>query len=112
MQPTNIKDNKRVAVMHGEVCFKPVDKMPAKGKRMKDYIAGHSETGHHHVLKGDSVILERKGKRWAFLEDVTELEHQKTYDIHEAQFLAPGAYEIHEKTEYNPFTKVIQRVFD
>lgn len=111
----NIKDGKRIAVMHGENWLMPVDEMP-KGKTIecKIYIAGHSETGHHHVLKAKQPfeVLEQDNVRAVLLKEVTELFHQKTYDIHETKFLAPGAYKIYKKTEYDPFQQIVRAIFD
>ena len=40
------------------------------------------------------------------------LVHKKDYKNHESIVITPGTYKISEKTEYNPFTKLTQRVFD
>jgi hypothetical protein len=108
----NLINNNRVVVTHGEVCFTPVDSTPTgKSTKHKLYIAGHSESGHHHVLesKTEFDVFE---DRTILLHDVAKLFHKKSFDIHETRTLMPGAYKITHKTEYNPFTKVIQRVFD
>ena len=53
IQPHNLKDGKRVAIMHGECYLEPVDHVPAgKTGSLKEYIVGHSESCHNHVLKG------------------------------------------------------------
>lgn len=113
-KPDNIKDGKRVAVMHGEIWLVPIESMPA-GERQTctSYVAGHSETGHHHVLKSETPFDVVEGeKRAVLLHDVAKIFHQKTHDIHETLYLAPGANEIRHKQEYNPWTKIMQRVFD
>lgn len=115
MKATNIKDGKRVAVMHGENWFMPVESIKGTSKSMKQYIAGHSETGHHHVLESEvdfEVFEPTDGDRAVLLKDVTKLFHQKSFDVHETQFLAPGAYKIYHKTEYNPMTQHRQAIFD
>lgn len=115
MEISNILEDKRIAVTHGELCLTPVEKMPS-GKTVKHtlYVAAHSETGHHHVIesKGGIEVLEKSGERYLLVKEVARLFHKKTFDIHETRFLAPGAYKVTEKTEYNPFTKLNQRVFD
>lgn len=105
-------------LIHGENGFKRVNKAP-KGKitKHKIYIAGHSETGHHHVLEsetyfnviepenlGDNIFIE--------LLSPANVVHKKSFDIHETKTLEPGIYEITHKVEYDPFSKVIRRVFD
>jgi hypothetical protein len=115
MKADNIKDGKRIPVTHGEIVLLPVDKMP-KGKvtHLKKQILAHSETGHHHILEADTAFdyLEEDTLRAVFVKDLAKLWHNKTVDIHETRIIAPGAYEVKEKTEYNPFTKVIEKVFD
>lgn len=105
-------------IIHGENAFKPVSKVP-KGKvtKHKMFIAGHSETGHHHIVKsevefnviepenlGDNIFIE--------LLSPAKVVHQKTFDIHETKTLEPGIYEITHKTEYDPFAQVIRQVWD
>lgn len=103
------------ALIHGENGFKPVPRMP-KGKRSshKLFIAGHSETGHHHVLESDTEfdVVDFGGAIFIELFTRANVVHKKSFDIHETKVLEPGVYEVTKKTEYNPFTKLIQRVFD
>lgn len=114
----NLKDGKRIPVMHGENWITPVDDkdLPnVKAVMTKSYVAGHSETGHHHILEASkefAVYEPENGDRAVLLNEVTKLFHQKSFDVHEAKFLAPGAYKIYEKTEYNPLLQIRQAVFD
>lgn len=111
--PDNIKNSKRVTVTHGEVCLKPVSSVPSGKKTSHNmYVVAHSETGHNHVIEGDLDVIEAEGRRYLLIKEVSKLFHDKTFDTHETRELAPGYYEVTEKTEYNPFTKVVQRVFD
>ena len=115
MKATNIKNGKRLPVMHGENFFIPIDKLPeGEIKEANIYIAGHSETGHHHILEATKPfkIVETETDRAILISEVTKLFHQKTFDIHETQFLAPGAYKIVKKKEYDPFNKVIRQIWD
>lgn len=112
--PHNIKSNKRIAVTHGELCLKPVSRLP-RGERTSHtmYIAAHSQSGHNHVIEGDlDVVTTKNNKRYLLIKEVSKLFHDKTFDVHETRELAPGFYEVTERTEYNPWTKVVQRVFD
>lgn len=104
-------------ITHGELAFIKVDKLPKsfKGESSKHnmYIAGHSETGHHHIVESDTEFEVLNGnERYLIIRDLAKLWHKKDVDIHETRILSPGIYKINEKTEYNPFTKVIERVFD
>lgn len=116
MKADNIVNGKRIVVTHGELCITPVDVIPdGKTTEHKEYIAAHSETGHNHMLtptKGKLKVVEANGERYAIIKELTRLWHKKSYDIHEEVVLAPGKYKLTEKTEYNPFRKVIEKVFD
>jgi hypothetical protein len=109
---------KRVPITHGELVFVPVSKLPKLDNTQKEthkkYIAGHSETGHHHILESDTEfeIVMTSGERYAVIKDLAKLWHQKNHDIHETRTLERGIWKINEKTEYNPFRKVVERVFD
>ena len=51
----NLKNGKRIPVMHGELMFTPIDSVPdTMSTSHKLYIAGHSETGHHHILESET----------------------------------------------------------
>lgn len=117
LQPTNIKDGKRIAVMHGECWVQPVDTIPTgESLSVKKHIVGHSETGHHHVLVSDKPfdVMEETDKHDLFVRlfEPAKLVHEKTFDIHETQVLAPGDYAIYHKTEYDPFAEVVRAVYD
>ncbi len=110
------KKGNTMNLLHGENGFKKVDKLP-KGKitKHKIYIAGHSETGHNHVLESEvefNVIEPENLGDNLFIELLApaKVVHKKSFDIHETKTLEPGIYEITHKVEYNPFTKVMERV--
>ncbi len=114
LTPTNIIEGRRIAVTHGELFFQPVDELPeGEVQKYKMFIIGHSETGHHHVLESKTEFSLIDGvERHILLNDVAKLLHQKSFDVHETQILAPGAYKVYYKKEYNPFRKIVERVFD
>ena len=106
---------KRVCITHGELIFIPISKFGGgKTVKTKSYIAGHSETGHHHILdsKVEFEVLEGENQREVLLKEVGKLWHKKDYEVHETRELAPGAWKILYKTEYNPFEKVVSRIYD
>lgn len=115
MKLSNKKDGAIVSVMHGENFMRRVGSLPTGvTTKAKMYIVGHSETGHNHVLtsKADMEILESDGKRYVLINEVADLFHKKSFDIHETITVEPGIYEVTHKLEYDPFAKVIRRVFD
>jgi len=113
---------KERAVRHGEIMLIPVDRLPEnlevvqKGKRV---IVGHSESGHHHVAvceAADLTLLRPKGADspdlYLEITAPSRIEHLKTSERHETKTLEAGYLRIVNKTEYNYFAKVIQRVVD
>ena len=72
------------------------------------FIVAHSETGHSHI------VAERPGIQFyegldplvAYLQviDAVEvtLEHERTFDTHEALLIPGGTYEIRRQQEYTP----------
>lgn len=102
-------------LIHGENIFIPVVAMP-KGttKKYKEYVAGHSETGHHHVVKSRTAfdVLEKGDEVYFNFSVPAEVEHQKTFEVHETKPLDAGIYKRVFATEYSPFDKVIRRIFD
>lgn len=113
----NSKDGKRLAVQHGEVFLRPIEKMPeGKTQKSKNFIVGHSETGHHHVLESDVdfEVMPGDDKHDLFVRlfKPAQLVHQKTFDIHETKTIIEGDYAIYQKTEYDPFADVVRAVYD
>lgn len=104
------------AYLHGENFLSPVTKLPTgKIEQLKKVIVGHSESGHHHVLESGTamdVVNEVNGLTFIGVKTPAKLKHLKTFDIHETLTVEPGVYQVTHKTEYDPFQKVLRRVFD
>jgi hypothetical protein len=101
--------------MHGENVMVPINKLPEGDvKEFTVAIIGHSETGHHHVLtsKQPFKVLEVDDRMYVETMFDALLTHKKTQDKHDTLTIKPGIWEIKHKKEYNPLTKVLQRVFD
>ncbi len=100
---------------HGENVLVPISKLPeGEIKEFKTVIVGHSETGHHHVLTSPSNMkIVEVGDRM-YIETMFDslLSHKKTQDKHDTLTIKPGIWEVVHKTEYNPITKALARVFD
>lgn len=115
------ESSKRSPIRHGEVVLVPVDVMPSEFESTEHCdksIIAHSETGHHHVLetktKGAITIMTTvDGTRFVELGDIAELWHQKTgKDVHTAHKVAPGAYRISIKKEFDYFSGLLRSVRD
>lgn len=80
------------------------------------YIIGHSESGHHHVLT-DGDVMERidvpSGMKifYAIVDKPAEFIHEAPAP-HEGYKLEPGIYEFRISREYNPFTEQARIVQD
>lgn len=111
---TNVKDGKILPVMHGENFLRPIttDIPEGEWQTFNMFVVGHSETGHNHVLDGEVEVLETRERTIIHILENTNLFHQKTQDVHETVTLVPGYYEVTHKTEYDPFEKIVRRVFD
>lgn len=103
-------------LIHGEIIFKPVRSIPEGTiKKHNKYIAGHSETGHHHVItaaKEFQITEDALHNIYVQVFEQAEVVHQKTHDIHQTLPLAPGKYQIIPAQEYNPFTKLMEKQWD
>jgi hypothetical protein len=116
-QPTNLKNGKRLPVLHGENFLVPVSTVPqGKFTEHQEFTIAHSESNHNHTLVSDTpfAVMEETEKRdlYVRLFEPARLEHQKSFDVHETQVLAPGDYAVYHKTEYDPFADVVRAVYD
>ena len=114
----NTKDGKRVSAQHGEVFLLPVESVPEgrKTEQLKKFIVGHSESGHNHILESKKTFEVMEGDAthdlYVRLFEPASLVHQKSFDIHETEVIAPGDYAVYTKTEYDPWAKVVRAVYD
>jgi hypothetical protein len=77
-------------------------------------VIGHSETGHHHVLRteadADVTVLDRppEGMRilYGVLENPTSLDHLRDHDTHESIELPAGEYEFRIAREFDPYAEL------
>lgn len=102
--------------IHGEVVIVPTRKqITGVTSKYKSYIAGHSETGHHHMIESTTefeVTVDELKQTFIRLFAPANIVHKKGFEIHETLPLAPGRYQIKPALEYSPFTKVMARQFD
>lgn len=108
----------------GEIRMFRIDEIPADArplaKERGQFIIGHSETGHHHVLVAERVKVYEapsapQGMRilYALLESVGSLEHLRSHDTHQPHAFAPGdAIMFRTDREYDPYAELARQVAD
>lgn len=100
---------------HGEVILVP-RKMPDGGKTTEhtEFIIGHSESGHHHVIEGDKFTVTETEKHDLYVQlfEAGKIVHKKTFDRHRAITIPPSILKRYQDTEYDPWTKIIRQVAD
>ena len=103
------------AIRHGENLLIPIEEMP-EGKKFKTYIVGHSETGHHHVLEGETAfeVFTDKDKQELYLRlfEPAKLVHKKAQDAHRTLNVPAGTFKVIRKQEYDPWEQVMREVWD
>lgn len=111
--------HKAKPIRHGEIMLVPVESIPDQYKQVfptQDYIVGHSETGHHHVLesKVDFEVVSDKEKQDLYfrLFEPAKMVHKKLTDKHKTLTIPAGIYKRFHDTEYDPFSKIIRDVAD
>ena len=100
-------------IRQGEVMFVPIKSMPKGHTKHTNFIVGHSETGHHHVLESTAEfdVLD-KAMLYIRLFEPANLVHQKSVNQHKTLTVPKGIYKIVKKTEYDPFLKIKRAVWD
>lgn len=106
----------RTPVRHGECILLPVESIPAEAEKVftgQEHIVAHSESGHHHVLVGGTGIavaaFKTEKSNFVHVAPGVRIEHRKTgKDAHRTLDIAPGAYEIRAKTEFD-YTENLRR---
>jgi hypothetical protein len=98
-------------VAQGELTITRIKSLPKQAKLVTDPkkfangapIVGHSETGHHHVMRGEGVqFFETSDPLVCYLQISTEsaLTHLRDYDTHGTQNFPPGVYHVSKAREY------------
>lgn len=110
--------NKQI-VRHGEILLKPINEIPKKAKFIKEdkeYIVGHSETGHHHVLELPTKqlrVYELDNELYLDVLDTGTLVHKKIgIDAHKPHTIVPGKYKVIVKQAFDYFQKALVKVRD
>lgn len=101
-------------VAQGELLIRKIDKLPDGYKPMETengrFIIGHSETGHHHVVRQQENVV-------AYVNDNDPmslclvvnnpkeecyLDHERSFDTHKPFFFGDGVYHIRRQIESSP----------
>lgn len=101
-----------IQAAQGDVLITKVTSVPEGCKRIEPsggkFIVAHSQTGHHHTVAEHPGVsfYQSKDPMIAYLEVIdsveTTLEHERSFDTHEALLLKGGTYEIRRQQEYTP----------
>jgi hypothetical protein len=96
----------------GDVFFVKVDSgVPADAvataPKGKAHIVAHSETGHHHTVQADGVVM-YQGPADPFTcylrisAEYADVVHHRPFDTHETIRLGAGTWQVHRQREYTP----------
>lgn len=68
------------------------------------HILAHSETGHHHVIDGNTVRVFEQDEFVSYLDvrETAKVVHLRSFDTHAPVSLPPGQYRITRQREYTP----------
>ncbi len=95
-------------VAQGDLNIFAVDSIPDGLKELKpddgNHILAHSETGHHHVVDGNTVRVFKANDFISYLdvEKESNVVHLRSFDTHAPITLDPGKYRITRQREYTP----------
>lgn len=97
---------KRLPKAQGDVLFIPVDSMPKGVTKESTDVVAHSETGHHHVVKGPEGAFAyfRETPMTAYLQcdAPVEIVHLRQFDTHKTITLDAGVWKVRRQREHTP----------
>ncbi len=69
-----------------------------------NHILAHSETGHHHVVDGNTARVFEQDEFISYLDvsETADVVHLRSFDTHETIRLPSGKYRISRQREYTP----------
>ena len=101
-------------VAQGELLIRKVDKLPEGLKVLKSenerFIIGHSESGHHHVVKQQENVVCYSNDNdpmslYLVVNNPKEecfLDHERNFDTHAPFFFGDGIYHVRRQIESTP----------
>jgi len=108
----------------GEIRMFRVDEIPARATPMEkergQWIIGHSESGHHHILVAERVKVFADPEApqgmtilYAILDSSGSLNHLREHDTHAPHAFEPGdTIMFRTDREYDPYAELARRVAD
>ena len=116
----NIADTKGLPGAQGEINFIVTGSIPTDAKKVEavngQYIIGHSESGHHHIIKeqdGVEVFESANDNTVIYLRvnnTTALLEHMRGFDTHEGWSFSNGVYKMRRQVE--SFLEGFRRAID
>ena len=95
-------------IAQGDLNIFAVDAIPTGLAEAKptngQHVLAHSETGHHHVIDGNTVRVYEVDEFESYLDvqEPSNVVHMRSFDTHETVELPPGQYRITRQREYTP----------
>lgn len=103
----------------GDVLLEKVDSLPTTATPVgHNTVAKGEKSNHHHLATGDTLLYEdtKTGTSYLVVNTEGKLEHINVITNlmaeHNPIVLEKGVYEVVHQREYNPYTKLAQRVRD
>ena len=90
----------------GDLNIFAVDAIPDELSELKpingEHVLAHSETGHHHVIDGNTVRVFKQDDFVSYLEvkKPATVRHLRAFDTHAPISLPPGKYRVTRQREY------------
>jgi hypothetical protein len=101
----------------GDVALMPTSKI--KGIKKENNVVAYGEvSGHHHVAVGDCALIEANGNMYVITgKGKSFLAHLKEGDMtmadhHPIELEPETTYEVRIQNQYNPYSKLMERVLD
>ncbi len=95
-------------IAQGDLNIFSVNAIPSdlkeKAAENGQHVLAHSETGHHHVIDGNTVRVFERDEFVSYLdvEKETNVVHLRNFDTHAPVTLPPGQYRITRQREHTP----------
>jgi len=115
----------KTTAAQGEISIRKIAKLPPMSDLIEvkpvngQFIIGHSETGHHHVMTMEKVkVFEAKNPPagmkilYALLDGDKELTHERPHDTHETIKHDAGVYQYNLGREFDHFAELARKVAD
>lgn len=91
-------------IAQGDLNIFQVDEIPENVPETDDRVLAHSETGHHHVIEGNTVRVFEQDEFVSYIKtpEPAKIVHLRGFDTHKTINLDPGRYRVTRQREYTP----------